>query len=49
MTDWTDLIREGVDVLREIDRAWSEDEHHDVPLTLIERARTVVRRMGEPA
>ena len=46
---WATLTRDMLDVLREIDEAWSADEYHDVPLALIERAREVVRRMGEPA
>ena len=47
LPDWTALTREMVDVLREIERAWSADKHHDVPLALIERARVVLRLFGE--
>ena len=43
MSDWTDLIREQTNLLREIVAAWEEDENHDVPLALIERARQLLR------
>lgn len=45
MTDWTDMMLEGIDVLREIVAAWEEDASHDVPLALIQRARAVLRRV----
>lgn len=47
MTDWADLLREQTDLLREIVEAWCEDEFHDVPMALIDRAREVLRRVGE--
>lgn len=45
---WVRLIAaapELAEVLAEIVSAWSESEHHDVPLALIDRARALLARL----